>query len=118
MNNKKNIFDWAALLGLICFTSIFVGFILMVVVLRLIYGSNSFHLEDFHNLQKCFVCIGLLFGMCLLALWMEGWMWVLRTWKDRSVELNVALVIVLVMASGFAGYIFHYYAKSQDKDID
>ncbi len=110
MNDPNSkIFDLAAKVGIGCVLLMAVGVLAMFIVENIFFRNEGF--AGFPALQPVFVAIALLFGVCVFALWIEGWMWAITDWKNRSMEMNIVMSLFLLIGPVFAGYILHYFKK-------
>lgn len=114
MNNPNaKIFDLAAKVGIGCVLLMMVGVLTMFIVENIFLRSEGF--AGFPELQPVFVFVVLLLGVCVFTLWIEGWMWAITDWKNRSMEMNIAMILFLLIGPVFAGYILHYFKKHRQR---
>jgi len=112
MNTRiAKIFDLAALCGLICIGFLFFGIVLTNIMEYLLFGFNNPDFKGFYSIQPLFLIVSLLFGVCVILLWVEAFLWIIYNWKNRSPEVNAALILFMMIGPVFAGYIIHYYKK-------
>lgn len=57
-----------------------------------------------------FICL-----FCAFALWIEAWVFILATWKYRSVEYNVLFVILMLAIWWLAAFYCHYLKNKTNR---
>ncbi len=107
--HNTKMFDLAAKLGIGCVLIMVMGALLAFLVELSFFREEGF--AGFPALQPVFLAVALLFGVCVLVLWIEGWMWLITDWKHRPMGMNMAMSLFLVVGPVFAGYILHYWKK-------
>lgn len=107
------VFDLAAISGLICVGLLFFGLILMNAIEFTLFGFNNPEFQGFSIVRPLFLIISLLFGACVFLLWVEACLWIKHDLNNRSLEINAALILFVLIAPIFAAFILHYYIKKK-----
>lgn len=119
MNTRiTKVFDLAAISGLVCIGLLVFGLILMNLIEITLFGFNNPDFKGFYIVRPLFLTISLLFGACVFLLWVEACLWIKCNLNNRSLEINAALVLFMLIAPIFAGYIIHYYSRKKIEKSD
>ena len=102
MKDRRNIFDWACLVSLIAFL------ILLLTAVGLLVAEYAFGMRGPTPLAPLITSVVAVMAACIFILWIESWIWLFQNWKERTVEINLALVAFIIIGPVFAAYIVHF----------